>query len=134
MKLVKQENELGCGVACVAAILGRSYKNTQKLFPKNKSETHGFIYKEIVRALNNGGLKYEYKYIKPRLRVGIYEDRTIVFIQRSQKYPEGHYLVRARNKWMDPWINFPDKDRKAGFRKKLPGKAIYIICYNSWIH
>ena len=127
MELVKQENELGCGVACVAAVLGRSYKNTLRLFPRNRAECRGFICKEIVQALNRTGLKCEYKYIKPSLKDKIYKEGTIIFVQRSKKYPEGHYLVRASKKWMDPWINFPGKDRKAGFRKKLPGKAIYII-------
>lgn len=127
MRLIKQENKLGCGVACVASILNLSYRNALKLFPKNRAEKHGFICKEIVQALGRGGLRYEYKYIKPRFENKIYGEDTVVFIQRSRKYPEGHYLVRKDRKWIDSWINFPNKKRRAGFRKKLPGRPIYAI-------
>jgi hypothetical protein len=46
-------------------------------------------------------------------------------------YPEGHYLVRKGNIWMDSWINFKNNKKvfqaKSGFRKKLPGRAIYLV-------
>jgi len=73
----------------------------------------------------------EYKYIKGKIRKKIYQDNTIVFIKRSKKYPYGHYLSRYKSSWMDPWINSKNdrkiKKIKAGFRKRLPGKAIYAI-------
>ncbi|MEM0476561.1 MAG: hypothetical protein QW367_02905 [Candidatus Aenigmatarchaeota archaeon] len=72
-----------------------------------------------------------YKYLKPKWRRKIYQEGTIVFIKRNKKYPYGHYLVRYKNLWMDPWINLLKEKRmekaKAGFRKRLPGKPIYAI-------
>jgi hypothetical protein len=85
----------------------------------------------LVAILDRSGYFYQYRYLKPRLRKIIYRDDVIVFIKRSKKYPFGHYLVRYQNLWMDPWINFPKekdvKKAKAGFRKRLPGKAIYAL-------
>lgn len=132
MRLIKQESEMGCGVACVASVLGLSYQSSLKLFKygKLKANSSGFMCKEIVKALGKGGLKYEYKYIKLRIRNKIYREGTIVFLIKSKRYSFNHYLLRCSGGWMDPWVNFPDKKRRAGFRKKLPGKPIYVILRN----
>ena len=133
MKPVVQKHSLGCGVACVAFVLGKSYDEAMPLFPQGskKAGTIGFLCREIAKALEKAGKNYEYRYIKPRVRRRIYENGTIVFIKKSKKYPAGHYLARATGKWMDPWINFgKEKDfekARAGVRKRLPGKPIYAI-------
>lgn len=129
MKPIVQEDPLGCGAACVAAVVGISYQESLDLFEsgKRKAVEVGFFCKELVMALKKKGLEYEYRYIKGKLRKNIYNQGTIVFLRRSKKYPSGHYLCRIDNKWMDPWINFPNEDRKAGFRKRLPEKPIYIV-------
>ncbi len=130
---VKQEDQLGCGVACVSFILDISYLEALCLFKKGelRAKRLGFYCKDIIEAFNNIGIRYTYKYIKQRIRSKIYKKGTIVFIKKSKKYPSGHYLCRAQDVWMDPWINFRlDKDilkAKAGFRKRLPGKPIYAI-------
>ncbi|MEK7160371.1 MAG: cysteine peptidase family C39 domain-containing protein [Patescibacteria group bacterium] len=129
MKPTRQEDAFGCAVACVAFVLNIKYKYATELFKngKKKARSSGFYCKEIVEVFKNTGFKYQYKYIKPKIRNKIYQQNAIVFIKKSKKYHYGHYLVRFENKWMDSWINFPDKKIKAGFRKRLPGKAIYAI-------
>lgn len=127
MKLIVQENEMGCGVACVAALLDISYKKADKLFPKSIQGKPKYFCRILVKVLERAGLKYEYKYIKPRLKKKTYISGTVVFIKRSNKYPFGHYLLRVNHRWMDSWINFPSKNRKAGLRRRLPGKPIYAI-------
>lgn len=129
MKLIAQEDHLGCGAACVAAVLGVSYQESLDLFKngQKKAVEVGFLCKELVIALKKKGLEYEYRYIKGKLRKKISKQGTVVFLKRSKKYPSGHYLCRAENMWMDPWINFPDEDRKSGFRKRQPEKPIYVI-------
>jgi len=129
VKPVKQENPLGCAVACGAFILRTTYIETLSMFTNGheKANTIGFICKEIVTALNLAGFKFEYKYIKSAIRNKIYQSNTIVFLRRSKKYPYGHYLVRTSNKWMDSWINFPNEKIKAGYRTRLPEKPIYAI-------
>lgn len=128
-----QEDSLGCGVACVAFVIGFNYQKTLKLFKKggHKFNNQGFYCKELAGVLNNQGRNFEYRYIKGKTRKKIYQDNVIVFIKRSKKYPLGHYLCRYKKLWMDPWINFPEnkniKETRAGFRKRLPGRPIYAI-------
>ena len=49
---IRQENLMGCAVACVAFISGISYNDALDLFPQGpiKAETAGFICSEIVEA------------------------------------------------------------------------------------
>ena len=130
---VVQKNSLGCGVACVAFVVGLSYQKTLKLFKngKQKANSQGFYCKELVEVLNNQGMNFEYKYIKNKIKTKIYQNNSIIFIKRSKKYPLGHYLCRYKKLWMDPWINFQKnkniKKAKAGFRKRLPNQPIYVI-------
>ncbi len=129
MKLIAQEDDLGCGIACSAVIAGISYQEALNLFEngKERATKNGFYCKEIVIVMKNLGLIYQFKYIKKHIKYRIYKPNTIVYIKKSKQYPLGHYLVRTENMWIDPWINFPNINRKAGFRKRLPGKPIYII-------
>ncbi len=130
MKAVRQEDNLGCAVACVAFVLGIKYKDALKLFEDGESrvkEKANFYCREIVSVLDEFGLKYEYKFLKPRHKNKIYKTKTIVFIQKSKKYRYGHFICRYKNSWMDPWINLPKRSIKAGFRKRLPGKPTYAI-------
>lgn len=131
MKEIEQEHPFGCAVACAAFILGKKYKKALTLFPEGaeKAEKVGFSCRELVEALASAGLEYKYKHINqipPRAR--IYDSGTILFLRKSDKYPNGHYLCRTRwDKWMDPWINYPEEDRKAGSRSELPGEPQYVI-------
>jgi hypothetical protein len=72
------------------------------------------------------GFNYSLKYVK-RKKSHIYPIGTIVFIGKTEVHPVGHYLLFTEKGWMDPWINFPRLNAKAGFRKKLPGKPVYAI-------
>lgn len=130
MKPIKQEDGLGCVVACVAFILKITYQETLTLFRDGKrrvKEEANFYCPELVSILNNSGLKYRYGKLRKDNESKIYQENSIVFIERGKKYPYGHFLCRHNNSWMDPWSNLPDKNIKAGFRKRLPGKPIYVI-------
>jgi hypothetical protein len=129
MEETKQEDIFGCGVACTAAVLNINYRKAISLFPsgKRKAAEIGFYCREIIEALAEAGLDYKFKHIGKIQRKKVYMPGSIVFIRRSKKYPVGHYLCRLKSVWMDPWINFPGKDIKAGFRKRLPEKPIYVI-------
>ncbi len=133
MKPIRQEHQMGCAVACIAFILKISYPEALRLFRNGKVRAKtkaNFYCKELVYILNNQGLFYKHKYIKKRLKNKIYQTGTIVFLKKSPKYPFGHYLVRSNGRWMDPWINFPNPNIKAGFGKRLPEKPIYAILAN----
>lgn len=132
-KSITQRDPYGCGIACLAYALDKSYSEIYTLIPgaRMKAKTSGFVLKELITVLCiNTGKSYVSHYIKPHLKRKIYEPNTIVFIKRSQKYPMGHYLIRTEHRaWMDPWYNFPSnlKQAKSGFRRRLPGTPIYMI-------
>jgi hypothetical protein len=128
MNPIKQEDKLGCAVACTAFILELTYKDTLKLFidgEKRAKEIPNFYCPEIVKILNIRGLKYKWKRIK-NLPIN-FPNLSIVFIQKSVNLPFGHFLVRNENSWMDPWINLPNPKIQSGFREKLPGIPTYLI-------
>jgi len=130
MKAVRQEDGLGCAVACVAFVLNIPYLEAISLFADGKrrvKEEANFYCPEIAQILNSAGLKYDWKKLSEKPEKIIYNNYSIVFIERSPKYPYGHFLCRYEDTWMDPYINLPDKVIAAGFRKELPGKPTYSI-------
>lgn len=133
MEQIVQKHPSGCAIACIAYVLNCEYDEVLWLFNNGlrKAKNEGFYYKEIVKVFNKIGKDYQYNYVNSKTKRKIYEKGSIVFITRSARYPFGHYLVRAKGKWMDSWINYQDnkdiRDAKAGFRKRLPGRPIYVI-------
>jgi hypothetical protein len=132
MNIICQEAGFGCGIACIAMRLSISYQAALSLTDnKHSAQTYGYTCKTLVEMLNKTGVPSHFKYLKPRLRRLIYKEGTIVFIARSKKYPPGHFLIRAKDCWHDPWINFALdsnlQNAKAGIRKRLPGRPIYAI-------
>ncbi len=130
-KSVTQQHNLGCGLACVAFILDINYQSLANRIIDTKVEKCGFYCKELVTILKKYNQNYIYRYIKIKFKKIIYKNNVIVYIKKSTRYPKGHYLTRYNNLWMDPWINFSEnkdiKEAKSGFRKRLPGKPIYIV-------
>jgi len=100
-------------------------KQAKRLFKKPRNAwTIGYYCRDIVQALAKAGKQYSFRRIRRKTH---YPKNSIVFIARSKRYPAGHFLVRV-NRWMDPWMNFPSiKEVRAGFRKRLPGKSVYLI-------
>ena len=129
--MVTQEDDMGCGAACVAYLSNKTYLEAVNILGRNKAKTVGFKLKELVDGLNYFGLRYEFKYVKPKIKHLIYHDGAIVFIKRSARYPYGHYLVRKDGLWADPWLNLVlDKtlmSAKSGYRKRLPGTAQWVV-------
>jgi hypothetical protein len=130
-KCITQEDEFGCGVACIAYITGRTYKEVSVLMGPNKAKHNGYFCRDLVATLNSFGCHYGYKYINTADRKQAFLKGSVVFIKRSSVYPSGHYLAYDDIGWMDPWINFskgqPVDNAKSGFRKRLPGEPIYSI-------
>lgn len=130
MKPLRQEDGFGCAVACVAFILKVPYSEALTLFYDGKrrsKEKANFYCPEIVQILNNAGLQYAWQKLPKKPTKIIYKNYSIIFIQRSYKYPYGHFFCRYNDAWMDPWMNLPNKNIKAGVRKRLPGKPTYLI-------
>jgi hypothetical protein len=128
---ITQEFYYGCGIACFAFALEITYKQAANHLGELQANSTRFLIKDFTAALNNTGKHYIAKYMKPPMMRKIYKEGTIVLIRRSKQYPAGHYLIRHKGHWMDPWINLPlDNDitqAKSGFRKRLPGKPMYAL-------
>ncbi len=129
MKPITQEAPIGCAVACSASLAGLSYKQMRIYFDNGrvKEQTSGFYNRDIVSALSKIKILAKAYSIKRwgnrKIKIGV-----IVFIERSKGYPVGHYLLKTKRGWMNPWINYPNVNpAKAGFQKTLPGKVRWVI-------
>ncbi len=129
-KHLVQEHASGCGVAVTAQVANITYKKALGLFHDGefRAELRGFYCREIIRSLRKKELNYRFFYLTRRNRRKIYKNKAIVYIKKSRKYPQGHYISRSNNLWIDPWINYPSIiNTKSGTRRRLPGKPIYVI-------
>ena len=129
IKLVVQEEPMGCAIACVAAVLNITYTRAKKLFANPEyASTRGYYCKEIIFALSNAKKNYEFNKVTKKNKELLNKVSTIVFIKRSKKYPCGHFLVKCEEGWMNPWFNYPTiTPAKASFQNKLVGDAEWII-------
>lgn len=129
-KSITQELEYGCGVACFAFVCDITFQQAVVVLGRKYSVKHGWKPSDLVRVLDSRGLQYKNKYVRKKANLS-YPNGTIVLIERSLKYPVGHYLVRHDDTWMDPWINLPDDcsldHAVSGFRDQLPGRAMYAL-------
>jgi hypothetical protein len=128
---VTQKHGFGCGAACAAFVLGKSYEEVVAELGEARAASCGFYCPELIDVLRENSSLAVWRRLNPTRKRKIYHDNVIVFIGYSKRYPFGHYLVRFNSGWMDPWINLPfNKDIKqarSGFRGRLPGKPTYAI-------
>ncbi len=129
MKPVTQEEPMGCAIACVAFVLESSYKKAKAMFSHPEySFTKGFYCREITNVINKGGENYGFSKFKKEHKKIMNKSGTIIFTERNENYPGGHFLVKTKSGWMNPWANFPNiTPAKAGYQKGLPGKEKWII-------
>jgi hypothetical protein len=106
---VTQEHSMGCGLACVAFIVGKTYQTVWKKVPtKSFAWTRGYYCKELVALLSKFGASYEWKKVGAKFSVDTCPIGTIIFLKPNQKYPMGHFMVKiGRFRYMNPWKNFP---------------------------
>ena len=130
---VTQELHYGCGVACFAFVCNMTFRQAVAFLGKEYSTKHGWRPSDLVAELNRYGYTYKNNYVRKKPS-GMYPNGTIVLIERSVKYPVGHYLVLNEGSWMDPWINMLENSElshaKSGFRQKLPDRAAYALIPN----
>ena len=131
---VPQEHPMGCAVACVAFRAGLTYREAHAHFAQQRHAwTRGYYCSEIIDALSKMGLHYIYSHFnKNEHRQLLRQPGTIIFIRPSSKFPNGHFLIKAVQGWMNPWANFPLMlNLKAEFEDKIPGGIDYIIWQTS---
>ncbi len=129
IKPIHQEHGFGCGVACVAFALDLSYQEALRLFKKAENAwMKGYMCKDLVEALASGGRNYKHFWYQKRHEHHLGQDGVIVYTKKSSKYPAGHYLIKTKKGWMNPWSNFPViYPHEAKFEEKLSDDVGYII-------
>ncbi len=98
---------MGCGVACVAFVLGVKYGTARPMFHGLRGDplVRGYSRRALVAALRRGGRSYAVHGFgavpAASNRSARIPDGAIVFV-RDATYPYGHYFVHASRRWMDP--------------------------------
>ena len=141
-KLQHQKDRNGCGIACIANLLDRSYDWVKEDF-ENSFYTieKGIKIFDVVKYLKKHNLDYVSKFFNQNKKYKLNSkeadkfskiEGSVTLIVKNDKYPVGHYLLRTKSGWVDPWYNFPSIDKvKAGIRKKLPNNPWYVLYPNS---
>lgn len=127
-KYQHQKDGYGCGLACLANLLDLPYDKIKEGWEKDfyKLTTYTYV-KDIKKFLNDRGLKYESKFFNQNKKYKYNKEEgdkysqilgSITLIAKNEKYPTGHYLLRVKNGWVDPWFNLPSIDKvHAGVKK-----------------
>lgn len=120
-RLVKQLDEWGCGVACVASLRGISYKKAKEELTVIKGkdidvDPYGLSPRALSKAVPTHKAIYKKASGIKRWPVG-----TLVFLsEKSGRYEgSGHYILKTPNGWMDPLANSDE----AKFRARLPSNT-----------
>lgn len=121
-RLVTQQDEWGCGIACVASLLAISYRDARARLERCKNagineKPEGLTLSPIYKVIRDAG----YKVTKP-YKARSYPIGTITLLTSSfGRYKgSGHYMLLTARGWMDPWYNINRRPRKAGYRSLLP--------------
>lgn len=130
--MTTQRDNMGCGAACAAFAANTTYQKAVSRLGEDKARSVGFQCKELTNTLGQLGYAYTHKHVNAvKEKRLLKEDGVIVFIKRSSRYPFGHYLVRHKGQWGDPWINLVTNpllsDAQSGFRQRLPGQAQWVL-------
>jgi len=95
MKQTVQEHASGCGIAVTAQVANISCNKALRLFYNGtfRAELRGFYCREIVRALRKVNLDYDFFYLTNKTKRKVYTNNAIVYIKKSRRYPQGHYIL-----------------------------------------
>ena len=141
---VPQRGAMGCGVACVAYVLGKTYVATnsrhfaRSVVPAGDDHTRGYSRKALMLALAHARVEVaecryrsEWRLTRAakleRIPVG-----AIVLVERYPHDRERHYVVRGPGCWIDPLD--PDESTPSStgqVRTRLPRSWMpigYIRC------
>lgn len=125
-----QKDRNGCGIACMANLLGKKYDWVKEDF-ENSFYTieKGIKIFDIVKYLKKHNLDYLSKFFNQNKKYTLTSkeadkfskiEGSITLIIKNHKYPVGHYLLRIKKGWVDPWYDFPSIHKvKAGVRNKF---------------
>lgn len=124
-ELVEQQDDWGCGAACIASLLGIGYSEAKQLVEAVKGKAvgappRGLELWHIAIALRQRGVRVVADWDPPNIPNG-----SIVCIWGQGRYKDCHYMLRTPKGWMDPWYNLR-KQRQARYRKDYPRGAAFF--------
>jgi hypothetical protein len=118
--LVTQKDEWGCGIACVASLLGISYRSAKARLQRANHRRINFAEEglnvaPIIAVVRKAGIE-----VKRHHSLKSWPEGTIVFLSDKVGVYKGtgHYLLKTSRGWMDPWGSTAVP--KAQYRKHLP--------------
>ena len=122
---VRQLDDWGCGVACAASLLGISYKEARDSLASIKGKgvdcwPKGLSPRMLAKLISSHKATY-----KQSRRVNFWPIGTIVFLSEEEGRYEGsgHYMLKARDGWMDPLATTKEQPKGARFRARLPSNT-----------
>jgi len=107
MRNVPQQGPMGCGVACVAMVIGCTYERSRRYFvrlPGNDIE-RGYCCWELVWALAAAGLRFRKRTFGARTVDARLKSVPVGAIVRVRRWPGDrwlHYVVKSKTGWRDP--------------------------------
>lgn len=125
--LVNQEDEWGCGTACIASLLGIQYQKAKQLVEKVKGRSvnagqPGLELHHIAIALQKKHVKVIADWAPTEI-----PDGTIVCISGKPPYADDHYILKTPNGWMDPWYNLDKNKMEARYRETYPRGTYFLV-------
>ena len=126
--LVSQEDEWGCGAACVASLLGITYREAKKLVEDIKGRSvnarpRGLELHHIALALQDEGVKV----IADWDPAAHHPNGSIVCIGGESLYKYEHYILKTPHGWMDPWYNLDPENKVARYRQGYPAESEFLV-------
>lgn len=132
-RLVRQEEDFGCGIACIAYICEIDYNEAQQsMLHPDKAQTVGYRCKALCDALNRICEEkkvekiWRTKYVG-RTRNPNIPDDSIVYINKNNKYKYGHYMVKTKYGYMNPFANLDKVNGDSRFATAKYESELYGI-------
>lgn len=135
---VRQEDDFGCGFACIAYICDMNYQDVKKCTDNaDKAKTGSYRCKFLADTLNRIYKEnkiekiWKTKYVGKTKNPKIPSD-SIVYISKNYKYKYGHYIVKTDQGYMNPFVNVDKVDSDvrlsiAKFERSMCGAPSLII-------
>lgn len=126
LRLVRQDNYMGCFVAAVATMIGASYADARKMIHPNKGESHGIAPEKAIERLRRLGFNPQVRY--GRRRVRDLRENTLLLVTWSHSPELGHTVVwdAEERKVLDPcgWSTMTHGDIERQLYCSIALKAI----------
>ena len=120
-RLVPQEDKNGCGIACVASILGMDYGVVRDLLGRPSGMLSGSKLHKLVEKRKKGKKVRYRRRLWKSVEKGDIKVGTLAMVRA-----DNHFIVWTNKGWMDSWSNKWHWPPKASYRCK-PARTITTV-------